>query len=175
MKDKDKGKHGQTKVDRPLYGHDEYELWWLVMLVRRAMNRARAKELGFYGVTPAEIGALFAIYNMDQNTTVTKISHWMMREPHSTSELISRMQKKGLVTKSKGLNRGNVVRVTMTEKGEQTFNQSGKKGCIHKIVSALTKEEQQHIKTYLWKLFSKSSEELGMTTLSQVNVSPQVH
>jgi len=39
----------------------DYELWWLILQTRRAMYKARARELWQYGITPEESAVLLVI------------------------------------------------------------------------------------------------------------------
>ncbi len=164
MQDKVYDKHGQIKNNQPLDVDEEYELWWLMMLTRRAMYRVRAKELFEYGITPEESAVLFVIRNIGDSATPAEISRWILREPHSTWGLIDRMKKQGLVAKSKDLYKKNLIRVTITEKGEQAFNQATKKKSIHRIMAILTEEERRQAWKCLWKLGNEASKELGIST-----------
>jgi len=47
------------------------------------------------------------------------------------------MARRGLVKKVKDLDRKNLVRVVMTEKGKKTYELSTKRGPIHRIMSTL--------------------------------------
>ena len=105
----------------------DYMLWWLILHMRRAMFKARSKELLQYGITTAEAAALFVIHVNDNKVTPTEISRWLLRESHSTSCLLARMEKDGLISRTKDLDRKNLVRVTMTEKGHQILNKASKR------------------------------------------------
>ena len=99
------------------YEDKDYELWWLILHVRRAMRKIRAKELWQYGITPEESAVLVAVKGIGDEATPARIARRLLREPHSISTLLSRMEKKGLVRKDKDLERKNLVRVTLTERG----------------------------------------------------------
>ena len=139
----------------------DYELWWLILHMRRAMHKVRARELLQYGITPEESGVLFVIQAIGWRATPAEISRWLLREPHSISGLLKRMEKKGLLKRVKDLDRKNQIRVTITEKGLEAYNQSNNRDSIHRIVSAISKEECQKLKACLEKLLIKALEELG--------------
>lgn len=150
-------------MSNPSYDTDvDYSLWWLIVHMRRAMYKARAKELFQYGITPEEAAVLFIVKAIGPRATPAEISRWLLREPHSTSGLINRMEKKGLVRKVKDLERKNMVRVAITEKGQQAHNQSAKRGTIHRIMSALDGDERQQMWEYVRKLRDKAFEETGV-------------
>jgi len=72
------------------------------------------------------------------------------------------MEREGLVRKVKDLDRKNLVRVAITEKGHQVYRQSTKIESIRKVLSSLSKEEQQQLMSYLETLRDKALEELGV-------------
>jgi len=154
-------KNEGTENSRSFDADRDYELWWLIMHMRRAMHKARGKELSKYGITPEEAAVLFTIQAISHAATPAEISRWLLREPHSISGLLNRMQKEGLITKAKDLERKNLVRVAMTEKGRQAYSQSTKRESIHRILTALSEKECQQIRTCLEKLRNKALEELG--------------
>ena len=139
----------------------DYELWWLILHTRRAMYKARARELLQYGITPEEAGVLFITQAIGWRATPAEISRWLLREPHSTSGLLRRMEEKGLVKRVKDLERRNLIRVTITKKGHEAYNQSTKRGSIHRIISAISKEDCQKMKACLEKLWVKALKEIG--------------
>ena len=75
----------------------DYKIWWLILGMRRAMHKARAKELFQYGITPEEASVLFVVNAIGDKATPAEVSRWVLREPHSVSSLLSRMEKDRLV------------------------------------------------------------------------------
>ena len=146
-----------------IYKDEDYQLWWLILHARRAMHKARARELLQYGVTAEEAAVLFVIDAVGWEVTPSEISRWLGREPHSISELIRRMEKKGLVSKNKDLERKNMVRVAMTEKGQEAFQQSVKRESVYRIMSALSKNQCRQMAKCLEKLWDKALEEVGVS------------
>lgn len=125
------------------------------------MYRAREKELFQIGLTPEQAAVLFVVQSTGPRVTPADISRYLLREPHSVSGLLSRMEKDGLIKKVKDLERKNLVRVALTEKGEDAYRQSSKRESIHRIMSGLSKEERQQVRASLEKLWNKALEELG--------------
>jgi DNA-binding MarR family transcriptional regulator len=72
------------------------------------------------------------------------------------------MARRGLVKKVKDLDRKNLVRVVMTEKGKKTYDLSTKRGPIHRIMNTLDKEEKEVFKGYLQRLLEKARKEIGL-------------
>ncbi|MFC1955946.1 MarR family winged helix-turn-helix transcriptional regulator, partial [Chloroflexota bacterium] len=124
---------------------DEYHaLWWLVLYTRRAMHKVRTKELSQVGISNEEAAVLLVSHILNSRATPAEISRWLLREPHSISSLLHRMETKGLVKNVKDLKRKNMIRVEPTAKGKQAYDESEKRHSIHRIISALNNEQRKH-------------------------------
>ncbi len=136
---------------------DENEKAW-VLLFRtfRAMERAREIELERFGLSTVEAAVLHALETTNEPVTPAKLSRWLYREPHTMSGLLNRMESKGLVKKSKDLDKRNLVRVTLTKKGEQAFQQQWDARIVPRITSFLSKKELDNLKESLNKLEGKA-------------------
>jgi len=126
--------------------------WRLLFRTFKALERAREIELEQVGLSPIQAEVLYALKTADEPVTPAKLSRWLYREPHSMSGLINRMEEQGLVRKSKDLEAKNLVRVTLTEKGEQAFQHKLGIKVFPKILSRLSKKELDNLKVYLDKL-----------------------
>jgi len=126
------------------------------------MRKIRAKELLRYGITPEQSSVLFVINAIGARATPAEISRCISREPHSVSGLLSRMEKEGLVERFKDLDRKNMIRIAMTEKGKKAYQQTIKRDSIHKVMSCLSPEERRQLRANLEKLWNKALEELGL-------------
>ncbi|MBU2609283.1 MAG: MarR family winged helix-turn-helix transcriptional regulator [Chloroflexi bacterium] len=139
----------------------DFALWWLLLQARRAMHKVRSRELLKYGVTPEESAILLVVKTIGDAATPAEISRWILREPHSTSGLLERMRKKGLIDKTKDLDRKNLVRVVLTDKGQESLQESSGRESVHKILSYLSLEERQQLTSLVIKLRKAAIEELG--------------
>jgi len=147
-------------MEKLSYEDEEFNLWLLLRKARLLIYKAREKELSQYGITPEQAGVLYIVQATGEKVTPAEIARLTIREPHTVSGLISRMEKAGLVRKVKDLDRKNLVRVALTNKGRQAYKQSTKREPIHLIMSCLSKEESQQLKLYLEKLQDKALEVL---------------
>ncbi len=139
----------------------DYALWYLIVYMRRAMYRSREKELFQLGLTPEQSSVLFLVQSMGPRVTPADISRYLLREPHSVSGLLSRMEKDGLIRKVKDLEKRNLVRVVLTEKGKEAHQLSTRRESIHRIMACLSREERKLVKAALEKLWGRALEELG--------------
>ena len=141
---------------------EDQDLWLLLTHTRYAIFRAREKELLRYGVSPEQISLLFVVQALGNKATPAALSRHILRQPHTVSALVDRMAKRGLVKKVKDLDRKNLVRVVMTEKGQKTYELSTKRGPIHRIINALNEEEKKAFRESLVKLLARARKEIGL-------------
>ncbi|OGO32479.1 MAG: hypothetical protein A2Z29_06660 [Chloroflexi bacterium RBG_16_56_11] len=73
---------------------EQYRLWLLLSQTRSAVFKARHKKFGQY-LHPNQAAALVNIWAYHGRTTPASLARQLFLEPHSASELIIRMEKKG--------------------------------------------------------------------------------
>ena len=141
----------------------KYQLWALLAQTRRALLNVRQRELKPYGISAKKSALIRAVETMtDRTATPAEISRWLFREPHTVSELVTRMERQGLVSRTKDPGSKKLVRVSITEKGHEFCNQSKNLGSIRRILSCLSEEEQQQLRSYLFRLRDEAMKELGI-------------
>ena len=106
--------------------------------------------------------ALLIIQAIDEPVTAADVSRWSFRETHTVTDILSRMEKQGLIRRDKNLHRKNLVRISLTAKGEEVYNKSLKRESIKRIMSVLSEEERLKLSLYLEKLWNKALHELRM-------------
>ncbi len=141
---------------------EDQDLWLLLTHTRYAVFRAREKELQRYGITPEQVSLLFVVKAKDNKVTPADLARYLIRQPHTVSALVDRMAKRGLVKKVKDLERKNLVRVSITEKGQRAYEQSTKRGPIHRIMGELDPGEKKKFRRYLETIYAKARQEIGM-------------
>jgi DNA-binding MarR family transcriptional regulator len=144
------------------YSDVDHDLWMFLTHTRYAIYRAREKELQRYGVSPEQVGVLFIVQALGIRATPSEISRFIMRQPHTVSALIERMEEKGFIKKVHDLDKKNLVRVALTDKGQKTYELSTKRGPIHRIMNTLSQDERGQLLKILEKLNGQARKELGM-------------
>jgi len=144
------------------YSDEDHDLWMLLTHTRYAIYRSREKELHRYGVSPEQVGVLFIVQALDTKATPSEISRFILRQPHTVSALIERMAEKGFVKKMHDLERKNLVRVSLTEKGKKVYEYSTKRGPIHRIMNVLAPAERTQLRKLLQKLHAQARKEIGL-------------
>lgn len=152
-------------IKLPLTVADNFELWTLLGQVRHAMHQARKKELRKFKISPMQSMVMYVILSLGDKATPSEIARWLFRETHSVSEFLKRMEKDRLIRKVKDLKKRNMFRVVLAEKGFKAHRDTKKLEPILTIMSCLSKEEHQQLKSTLEKLWYKTLDERGITRI----------
>jgi MarR family transcriptional regulator, organic hydroperoxide resistance regulator len=133
-------------------------VYGLLMRARDVLYANRDKELHQYGISLAEASVIYIIHQADNNITPAEISRKSYRKDHSIHGLLSRMEKKGLISRTRDSKRKNVWRVGLTDKGYQAYLQAVERKSIIDVTSILKKKELEQLDTTLRKLINKALE-----------------
>mgnify|MGYP003681958247 CR=1 FL=1 len=125
-----------------------------------AIIRARENELRKIGISRMKAVVLFIVKAISGPATPAEIARWLFREPHTVSGILDRMERQGLIRKAKDLERKNMIRVVLTEKGEEAYHRSSEIKAIRNILSCLSQGEQDNLRAYLETLRKKALKEL---------------
>jgi DNA-binding MarR family transcriptional regulator len=135
----------------------EYDLWVVTDHYWIAMFAARERELRKYGISAMQAEVLYIVDRIGKEATPAEIARWLLRRAHSVSGLLQRMEKDGLIVKTKDLSRKNMVRVTITDKGQKALKQSLKRESIKRVASVLPEEDREQLYGYMKKLRDKAA------------------
>ena len=141
----------------------DYNLWIMLEHARSAVVAAREKELNQYGISMMKAAVLFIVDSIGNEATPAEISRWILRKSHSVSGLLDRMEKDGLIKKTKDLHRKNLVRVTITEKGYKALNKAKDRKSIHRSMGVISDEERQKLYNQLEKIRDKALRIAGVS------------
>jgi DNA-binding MarR family transcriptional regulator len=148
------------KMDTMATTYGKRELWALLDQATTAMSRVADNELSQAGITMIQGAVLYFVKNAKEPVIPAHISRWLFREPHTVSQLLMRMEKQGLVKRTKNLDRKNQLRITLTEKGEKAYQKQIEMRSIGKILSTLSPEECDKLGARLKKLRDEAVREL---------------
>ena len=139
----------------------DYELWTMMLHATDLIYDIREKELARYGITPRQAGILTVVDDFGGNVKLADIAQVSNREPNSISTLVQRMERNGLVTKQRDRQKKNVIRVSLTPRGEEILPLASNRRMLHRIFSSLTEDEIAQMKTSLNKLMARGLLELN--------------
>jgi MarR family transcriptional regulator, 2-MHQ and catechol-resistance regulon repressor len=140
----------------------DYELWWVLLQTTHLMRKAREKELRRFDSSGLQAGILYSTWILKNQATPSLLSRWLNREPHSVHAALITMEKKGIINRNKDLERKNMIRVSLTEKGIQIYKNTVKRETIHNILTDLSHAERRQLTKTTLKLRKKTLGILGI-------------
>ena len=127
---------------------------------RDTLIRAVELELKQSKTNFAQTRILYALTQEKNGMTQGDLSKWLLRNANTVSTLISKMEKEGLVRKTKNKEDGKVY-VTLTKKGSEEWDVVGERA-IFLTFSVLSEEEKKQLKVLLKKLRTEARNILGL-------------
>ena len=146
----------QIKADK------DYTLLTSLLQVSDILFKIRERELLPQNLSAPAAEILFLVDAMGENVTPAKITRMMLREPHSVSGLLVRMEGHGFIKRVKNMERKNLIRITLTAKGEKALKQTMKLEGTTDIIARLSTEQQKQLKTTLAALKEAGKKELHL-------------
>lgn len=125
---------------------------YLISKVRHYMNRSRQKELNTYNISPGQARILFILFNLGHKPSLTELSKHTDRQINTLSQLITKMEKNGLVRKVRETPKSSLISFEITKKGIETYQNSAKANSVDKTMSVLTEDERQQLISLLKKV-----------------------
>ncbi len=147
----------QIKADK------DYTLLTSLLQVADIFVKIRERELLPQNLSATSADILFLIDAIGKDVIPAKISRMLLREPHSVSGILMRMEKQGLLKRAKNMERKNLIRVTLTSKGETALKQVIKKEGVKHVLSKLTEEQRRQLKQSLSALKDAGMKELNLS------------
>ncbi|MFC2008492.1 MarR family winged helix-turn-helix transcriptional regulator [Chloroflexota bacterium] len=124
-------------------------LWLLLEQTRNAVYKARELELEQYGVSVIQAGVMLVVDTMGGRTRPAEIARWLVREPHSVSGLLTRMEKDGLIRRVPDPERRNSVSIVLTDKGQSICGKVFVRESVRQILSVLDEDEREQLEKSL--------------------------
>ncbi len=128
-----------------------FTLWRILDHARFTIARSREMELARLGLTPEQSHVLDILHESGGSTTINELVDITLRQHHSISTLIDRMNKQKLLTKRKSGTDKRQYEVVITEKGKDLVKNMTRES-INTIFACLTKEEMDLMKLHLTRL-----------------------
>jgi len=130
---------------------DAHKILVMLRLTNDAIYRIRQKELRKSGLTPEQAITLINIKLLGNDTTAAELARYSFRERASMAEILRRLHKNGLIIRRHDVNRKNIIKISLSVKGEKYYSKSLKIDAIESIVNLLSDTEKEQ----LWVLLDK--------------------
>ncbi len=138
----------------------KHSLWILLRRTSSVLQKTRDKELSQYGISSATSGVIQFIKNNADGVTVGDIAQAVLREPHSISGHIKRLEKEGIVKKVNDLSDKRYRRIILTEKGLQLYHQTMQRESIYRNLSVVSDEDCMQMMNWVEKIFENTIKDL---------------
>ncbi|XUX00420.1 MAG: MarR family transcriptional regulator [Dehalogenimonas sp.] len=139
-----------------------YGTYIKLMTVRAMLYQMRSKELQTIGITPENAAVLLMVKNSNNSATPAEIARSFHRAPHSVSQILRRMEKKGLLKLSKDLAKKNMIRVSLSEEGERLHAQAlENERVLQHLFSQYSEQEYAQLNTVIDALLSREAHTLS--------------
>jgi len=156
---------GQTKKSKPGMSISmEHALWQMLRRTDRVIYKARQRELDRYGISTEAAAVLFTVQRLGRRAIPALIARQLFLERPSVSELLDRMEKDGLLQRVKDLERKNYVRIVLTAQGFEAYRKSARRRSTRRIMSVLSRDEQELMWAMLARVRTTALTELGIKT-----------
>lgn len=156
---------------------DEHRLWVIFHQTYDILTKCEEDVLEGTGITNQQFLVLWLMQFMTEVSaspiTITDMAPSLFRSVNSISSIIDRMEQNGLVKKVRNLDDRRAIRLKVTRKGKETFNNALKpsRSLIKKVFSVFTDEELQTLLLLLKKLKTEVINECGV---GEVKVDPEL-
>ncbi|PPD59139.1 MarR family winged helix-turn-helix transcriptional regulator [Dehalogenimonas etheniformans] len=97
---------------------DDDDLSLLIMRTRRAIYKEKERAYAKLDISPEQHGVLSHLMQHEK-ATIGDITERMLREPHTILGLVTRMEARGLITKTKDMNNKGLITITLTDPGRR--------------------------------------------------------
>lgn len=130
---------------------DAHKILVMLRLTNDAIYRIRQQELKKVNLTPEQAITILNIHFLGERATASELARYSFRERASMAEILSRLEKNGLIIKTPDKHRKNVMRIRLSARGEEFHRKALKINSIKSIINTLSEEEREQ----LWLLLDK--------------------
>lgn len=148
---------------RKMTDADYFYIWTLIRNIAHLTGRIRNRELSHYGITIMQASVLYMVKALGDEATLGNISRWVFREPPTVSDIISRLEKYGLIKRVKQKRIGPVL-IKLTAAGERAFKKSILRESILRIMPQISDEDLEKLRPLLEDIRTHVMEDLGLST-----------
>jgi len=132
-----------------------------VLILLHRYRHHEQRDRGPFSDASRGQGRVLALLNMQPEMSQKNLAYLLGIRNQSLSELLTKLEKAGYITRKKSESDRRVMNISLTEEGkkvaEETANQKG----FDDVFDCLTEEEQQNLSTYLDRLSDELYNRLG--------------
>ena len=131
-------------VDEP-----RFLAWVLLRQANDIIVRSRDRELRRFNINHEHAATLFLADFLGDRASPAEIARRRFRQPHTVSNVLTNMEKAGLICKTHNRAHRNEVRIMLTKNGQRALEGSMEFGSINRIFGSLDLGERSQMTHYL--------------------------
>jgi DNA-binding MarR family transcriptional regulator len=138
----------------------DYDIWGLAADTVELLGKARNMELSRHGLSREQSHILRVLYEAGRSLTINEMLSRVFRRHNSVSAILKRMEKKGLVERTK-VPDDRQYEISITTKGRDLF-ETMPRNSIRMAFSVISNEEKRMFGMTLTKLNQKVRNMIGL-------------
>jgi len=140
----------------------DYRLLSRLRQATDAVFRVRQKDLKKLNITPEQAGALHLIHTFGNQATAFELSKISFRKPSSITMLLRRLERDGLINKTVDKRKKNVIRLSLTSKGQKCYAKVLEMGALSYVFSGLPYAKKKQLCSLLEMIRDNAWENLNV-------------
>jgi len=152
-----------------------YQLLALLRQTNDALFKVRQKELKSLGITPEQSAALAVIHALGDHAIASEVSRVLFRKPNSMTILLRRLEKQGLIKKTPDPARKNVIKLSLTAKGQKCYLGASKLNDVSNIMFKLTEKQRKQLWESLEKIRNNALQSVGINIESYTRITEKLN
>jgi DNA-binding MarR family transcriptional regulator len=133
-----------------------FDLWKLIGRLNHTIVQLRWKELSPYQIPVCQLYILPTKRTLGENAALSEVARQVERETHVISKPAVRMEKDGLIKRTKNTPKSNLFKLELTEKGLEMALMSVHSKGLASLFSTLSEEERRHFESILNKVLIRA-------------------
>lgn len=133
-----------------------FDLWTLIGRLNHDIVQLRQKELSLYKIPVRQLYVLRTIRALGPDATLSAVAKEVERETHVISKQAIRMEKDGLIKRTKNTPKSNMLHLELTEKGLEMAQMSVQSKSLDAVFSSLSEEERRRFESILNKILIRA-------------------
>jgi DNA-binding MarR family transcriptional regulator len=162
-----------------IISNEQYRLWVHLRQTYDLLSSYEAEKFLRSHITYEQYLVLWIIHYFtyvknDEPFIITNLATILGRDTATVSQLVDRMEKKGLIKKIKNLSDRRAVRLIITDKGKNTFLDNAKPNLllVNHLLSVYTESELRTLIRLIKKLRKRVKDEFG---IAQIKPDPDLN
>jgi DNA-binding MarR family transcriptional regulator len=132
-----------------------FKIWILIGDLHHKMVLVRQKELDEYNVSTRQLRILRLIESLGPEARLSKIAKTVQRKIDVISRQAVMMEKDGLIKRIRDKPKSRLLRLELTEKGQELLNNIHRSKGMNEVLSVLTEKERQGVYSALNRVMTK--------------------